>query len=127
MGHYGACWCNSVEQGGPGVEDLCIHSTANLVLASTYTLSALDILALQVALEWCMLLQRSLLQMPWPADVMTLAAFSHERDSCGRTLFRGPRMKMGMCSGRPEAIQPDHLGRADYHGTTVNQAARWVL
>ena len=96
-------------------------------LNCTPCLTAHAVLALQVALEWCLLLQHSLLQMPWPADVLALAPFSHERGGCGRTLFRGPRMKMGLCSGRPEAIQPDHLGRADYHGATVNQAARWVV
>jgi hypothetical protein len=33
---------------------------------------------------------------------------------------------MGMCSGPVRAVLPDHLGRADYHGATVNSAARYM-
>ena len=31
------------------------------------------------------------------------------------------RLKMGICEGHPKSIQPDHVGRADYHGPSVNQ------
>ena len=31
---------------------------------------------------------------------------------------------MGICEGSPASIMPDHMGRADYHGTSINQAAR---
>ena len=41
-------------------------------------------------------------------------------------LFRGPRLKMGVCEGVPSTVLPDHLGRADYHGSSVNQAARYM-
>ena len=34
------------------------------------------------------------------------------------------RLKMGICEGSPASIMPDHMGRADYHGTSINQAAR---
>jgi hypothetical protein len=79
------------------------------------------------ALEWALLLQQALLALPWPADVLALAPFATEEDpATGRVLFRGPRLKVGVCSGAPKSILPDHLGRADYHGATVNQAARWV-
>ena len=33
---------------------------------------------------------------------------------------------MGVCEGHPSSIMPDHLGRADYHGTSINQAARFM-
>ena len=33
---------------------------------------------------------------------------------------------MGVCEGVPNSILPDHLGRADYHGASVNQAARFM-
>ena len=36
------------------------------------------------------------------------------------------RLKMGVCAGEPRTILPDHLGRADYHGASVNQAARYM-
>jgi len=36
------------------------------------------------------------------------------------------RLKIGISFGRPDSIQPDHLGRADYHGDCVNSAARFM-
>ncbi len=36
------------------------------------------------------------------------------------------RLKMGICEGCPNTIMPDHLGRADYHGASINQAARYM-
>jgi hypothetical protein len=77
-----------------------------------------------VALRWCLLLQSTLLQLSWPADLLALPAFGPELDSQGRLVFYGPRMKVGLCVGQPSSIQPDHKGRADYHGASVNQAAR---
>eukprot|EP00967_Tisochrysis_lutea_P016433 scaffold18517_cov17-Tisochrysis_lutea.AAC.1 len=31
-------------------------------------------------------------------------------------------LKIGISFGRPDSIQPDHLGRADYHGDCVNSS-----
>lgn len=42
--------------------------------------------------------------------------FQEERDDRGDLMFRGPRLRMGLCHGCPRAIVPDHMGRADYHG-----------
>jgi hypothetical protein len=36
------------------------------------------------------------------------------------------RLKMGICAGHPKTILPDHMGRADYHGASVNQSARFM-
>ena len=36
------------------------------------------------------------------------------------------RLKMGVCEGSPRSILPDHMGRADYHGASINQAARFM-
>ena len=33
---------------------------------------------------------------------------------------------MGVCEGRPSSVLPDHMGRADYHGASINQAARFM-
>jgi len=33
---------------------------------------------------------------------------------------------MGICEGAPRCVMPDHAGRADFHGATVNQAARFM-
>eukprot|EP00983_Pelagomonas_calceolata_P107749 1159381-Pelagomonas_calceolata.AAC.18 len=34
----------------------------------------------------------------------------------------GQKLKIGISFGRPDSIQPDHLGRADYHGDCVNSS-----
>ena len=69
-------------------------------------------------------MQSTLMHVTWPADVLAVPAFAPELDAQGRLVFYGPRMKMGICTGRPTSIQPDHMGRADYHGASINQAAR---
>ncbi len=33
---------------------------------------------------------------------------------------------MGLCEGCPRSILPDYMGRADYLGDSVNQAARFM-
>ena len=33
---------------------------------------------------------------------------------------------MGICEGSPRSILPDHMGRADYFGASINQAARFM-
>ena len=33
---------------------------------------------------------------------------------------------MGVCEGAPRCVLPDHAGRADYHGASVNSAARFM-
>jgi hypothetical protein len=33
---------------------------------------------------------------------------------------------MGLCEGSPRSVIPDHMGRADYHGASINQAARFM-
>jgi len=47
--------------------------------------------------------------------------FKEEKTSSGRVLFRGPRLKIGVTEGIPKSILPDHLGRADYFGNSINQ------
>ena len=36
------------------------------------------------------------------------------------------RLKIGVCEGFPNSIMPDENGRADYHGASVNLAARFM-
>uniref|UniRef100_A0A7S3QMH0 Guanylate cyclase domain-containing protein n=1 Tax=Dunaliella tertiolecta TaxID=3047 RepID=A0A7S3QMH0_DUNTE len=61
----------------------------------------------------------------WPKAVLK-DIFRERRDWRGNLIFRGPRLKIGISQGRPDSIQPDHLGRADYHGDCVNSAARFM-
>jgi hypothetical protein len=72
------------------------------------------------------LVQEQLLLAPWPDALLALPAFAAVRDGLGRLLFRGPRLRMGACEGRPRSITPDHAGRADYAGHAVNMAARYT-
>lgn len=73
-----------------------------------------------------MLVQEQLLLAPWPDALLALPPFAAVRDGLGRLLFRGPRLRMGACEGRPRSITPDHAGRADYAGHAVNMAARYT-
>jgi class 3 adenylate cyclase len=79
------------------------------------------------ALQWCLLVQEALMYAPWPAALLALLEFGeqHTRDG-GTLLFRGPRVKMGVCEGRPRSLVANEEGRADYFGASVNQAARYM-
>eukprot|EP00877_Chromochloris_zofingiensis_P010007 jgi/Chrzof1/525/Cz01g19010.t1 len=78
------------------------------------------------ALEWCLLVQEASMYVQWPAALLSQKPFAAEYDAAGDLVFRGPRLKMGVCEGQPNSILPDHLGRADYHGACINQAARYM-
>eukprot|EP00775_Hariotina_reticulata_P004238 gene4238-4488_t len=78
------------------------------------------------AAEWCMTVQEASLYLPYPQQLLTLSNFGVQLDAAGRLVFRGPRLKMGLCQGTPNCILPDFMGRADYHGPFVNQAARYA-
>jgi hypothetical protein len=78
------------------------------------------------ALEWCLLLQEVSMYLPWPPQVLGVTGWGETRDSSsGGLIWRGPRLKMGLARGHPRSIMPDHIGRADYHGVSVNNAARY--
>ncbi|GAX81930.1 hypothetical protein CEUSTIGMA_g9358.t1, partial [Chlamydomonas eustigma] len=79
----------------------------------------------EAALVWCMAVQECAMYIRWPASILSFWG-EEEYGADGRLLFRGPRLKMGVCEGVPGSIVPDYLGRADYHGTSVNQAARFM-
>uniref|UniRef100_A0A383VRV6 Guanylate cyclase domain-containing protein n=1 Tax=Tetradesmus obliquus TaxID=3088 RepID=A0A383VRV6_TETOB len=79
------------------------------------------------ALEWCLLVQEAALYLHWPdKSFARIPQLRSEYDAEGQLVFRGPRLKMGVCEGVPRTIIPDHLGRADYHGSSINQAARYM-
>ncbi|WIA10689.1 hypothetical protein OEZ85_010869 [Tetradesmus obliquus] len=79
------------------------------------------------ALEWCLVVQEAAMYLPWPTEpVLLYEGCTVERDAQGHIVFRGPRIKMGVCEGVPSSIFPDHEGRADYHGPAVNMAARYA-
>ena len=89
---------------------------------ASISLHVRTLLCVQAALHWCLAVQECALYTEWPATA--LKYWATERDSRDHVLFRGPRLKMGVCEGSPASIMPDHMGRADYHGASINQAAR---
>ncbi|GAX82930.1 hypothetical protein CEUSTIGMA_g10357.t1 [Chlamydomonas eustigma] len=76
----------------------------------------------EAALMWCLAVQESSLYLNWSPAVRK--HWPSELSVEGDLLFRGPRLKMGICEGRPLSIMPDHMGRADYHGDSINLACR---
>ena len=58
------------------------------------------------------------------AVVRSLAVVENLKNSCPAAARC--RLRMGVCEGVPRAIVPDHLGRADYHGASINSAARYM-
>jgi len=80
----------------------------------------------RAALEWCLLVQELTMYLPWSQQVLMAKGCMVEYDLRGKLVFRGPRLKMGVCEGTPQKVMPDHLGRADYYGPSVNQAARYM-
>ncbi|WIA12661.1 hypothetical protein OEZ85_006309 [Tetradesmus obliquus] len=81
------------------------------------------------AVEWCLLVQELLSAVPWPNDVLEdYAPVAAEAlgSSSSSSSSRAPVLRMGLAEGTPHSILPDHLGRADYHGPSVNLAARMM-
>lgn len=81
---------------------------------------------MQDAVKWCLVIQDALMWQDWPEALLKIDKAKEERDDRGDIVFRGPRLRMGMCHGCPRAIVPDHNGRADYHGASINSAARYM-
>ena len=78
----------------------------------------------EAALFWCISMQMVSMYHKWPSSAHK--QWPEEYGENGELLFRGPRLKMGMCEGYANSVLPDHLGRADYHGSSINQAARFM-
>lgn len=79
---------------------------------------------MQAALSWCLEVQDLAMYQPWPLSVLSCPGFQLEADpATGALLFCGPRLKMGVCKGRPRSIEPEINARASYHGRCVRMAA----
>lgn len=65
--------------------------------------------------------------MDWPQQVLSHPGFEEVLNPVTRQpLFRGPRLRMGLSEGQPSSVLPDHNGRANYHGGSINRAARFM-
>lgn len=63
------------------------------------------------AVEWCLIIQEAALVLPYPDVLLAGDKLPMQHDAAGRLVFRGPRLRMGVCQGVPEAIIPDSRGR----------------
>eukprot|EP00878_Enallax_costatus_P033120 GHUV01036507.1.p1 GENE.GHUV01036507.1~~GHUV01036507.1.p1 ORF type:complete len:715 (+),score=212.45 GHUV01036507.1:3-2147(+) len=89
------------------------------------------------AVEWALLLQEVIMDVPWPEDVIqalnrrgswssvTGSAATPPAATQGRASGR-LSIKVGLAEGHPGCIFPDHMGRPDYYGNFVNLAARMM-
>eukprot|EP00727_Mastigamoeba_balamuthi_P013089 m51a1_g8402 putative adenylate cyclase (1321) ;mRNA; r:236640-240976 len=76
------------------------------------------------AVCFCVDVQESMLSIEWPPSLLDHPAACERRSAEGQLLLRGPRIMVGMCSGRPETSQNPQTGRVDYTGPVVLRAAR---
>ena len=118
------------------LKTLCLFPGSYLVRAQEGELKYMAAFASpSAAMQWCLVMQEMSMQLPYPEELLlgssggSSCSSAHIRvqyDVSGRVVFRGFRLKMGLCEGIPKCILPDHVGRADYHGAFVNQAARYA-
>ena len=76
------------------------------------------------AAKWCLRVQEALVEADWPEELLNNEASRVEKDSEGKVIWRGLRVRMGIHSGEPTAQQDPVSGRMDYFGRMVNRAAR---
>lgn len=77
---------------------------------------------LQAALYWCQAVQECAIYADWPSTALKHWATEPGFGTDPLPIFRGPRLRMGVCRGIPASIAPDHLGRAEYRGAAVDRA-----
>ena len=62
-------------------------------------------------MRFCSVLQKELLHLPWPEEVLSWLACGEVRDAAsGNTIWRGLRVRMGMAYGRPDYRKPLNTG-----------------
>ncbi|EFC43158.1 predicted protein [Naegleria gruberi] len=75
------------------------------------------------ALKWMLRSQVELMKLDWPEHLMDQEHAKFEVDNVGKMIFRGLRVRMGGGMCKPD-VKRDKIGRIDYLGNDVNQAAR---
>ena len=66
---------------------------------------------LEEAVRFCSVLQKELLHLPWPEEVLSWVACGEVHDAAsGHTIWRGLRVRMGMAFGRPDYRKPLNTG-----------------
>jgi class 3 adenylate cyclase len=80
------------------------------------------------AVLWCIAVQRQLLQIDWPQNLLQQpgACVEYAKGDAEKKTpcFAGIRIRMGINTGRPNCRRNPITGRMDYFGPVVNRAAR---
>ncbi|KNC55391.1 adenylate/guanylate cyclase [Thecamonas trahens ATCC 50062] len=76
------------------------------------------------AISFCGKMQLMLMKQKWPAQIMNHPYCKVEKDSSGKVVFKGLRVRMGVHTGYPSCRKDDNTGIMDYFGSMVNRAAR---
>ncbi|KAJ8061725.1 hypothetical protein OCU04_009523 [Sclerotinia nivalis] len=76
------------------------------------------------ALLWCFAVQAALLEVNWPAEVITSNMGHEVYDSNKNLIFKGLSVRMGAHWGRPVCENDPVTRRMDYFGPMVNRTAR---
>lgn len=78
----------------------------------------------QNAAQFCIQAQLSLLDAPWPKEIIAAPEMLGSPGPAGAVLWRGLRVRMGVHTGTPQCVANPVTGRMDYFGPSVNRAAR---
>eukprot|EP00775_Hariotina_reticulata_P011161 gene11161-11311_t len=91
------------------------------------------------AVKWCLMLQEVLQHIPWSSEALedcsclpqpfvpeTPPQLPQSPPPINGIPVKRPCLKIGLAEGIPDSISLDHLGRADYFGSSVNLAARMM-
>ena len=66
--------------------------------------------------------QEEMLSATYSNEVLCLPKCGVVLDDMGQCMWRGPRVRMGLCLDNPQAVVPHSTsGRADYFGLAVNR------
>lgn len=77
------------------------------------------------ALDWCADMQRQLLKINWPPELLEHPGAAEEwGNKDDRVLFKGLRVRMGVHIGNPKVVRDPMTRRVEYIGPAVNVTAR---
>lgn len=79
--------------------------------------------SLQGALNWCIEIQLSLLNLNWPQELLEVPAASEVKTESG-PLYRGPRVRMSIHVGSPASHMNRESGRMSLEGPMMEKAAQ---
>ena len=80
--------------------------------------------AVTSALLWCFTVQRELLTIAWPQEILDTVTGQEVMDDEGQIIYRGVSVRMGIHWGCPVCETDPVTKRMDYFGPMVNRAAR---